>query len=163
MAGSGRKRVADLLFKGVLLVSFLVSAIPAAAEVKLLTGQTIHVPAYSHIYHGDRQQPFYLTITLSVRNTDPVHSITLVSVDYFDSNGKLLRRYVEKELKVAGLASAIFIVNESDRDGGAGASFVVVWKSQEKVTAPIAETVMIGTLSQQGISYSSRGQVVKEE
>jgi len=61
------------------------------------------------------------------------------------------------------MASAEFIVRESDRSGGLGANFVVVWKSAEKVTEPIAETVMIGTMSQQGISFTSRGRAIKEE
>ena len=106
---------------------------PAASENRLLKGQTIYVPAYSHVYHGDRQQPFQLAVTLSVRNTDLVHAITVVSVDYFDSDGKLLKHYLEKDLQLNGMASAEFIVKESDRTGGLGANFVVVWKSQEKV------------------------------
>jgi hypothetical protein len=79
----------------VLAALILAAANSAAAEIKLLKGQAVYVPAYSHIYYGDREQPFYLTVTLSIRNTDPVHPITIVSVDYFDSAGKLLKKYLE--------------------------------------------------------------------
>jgi len=146
-----------------MVVLMLFWAVPTASAERLFKGQTIYVPACSHVYHGDRQQSFYLTVTLSVRNTDPVHPITIVAVDYFDTAGKLLKQYLEKELKLDGMASAEFIVRESDRTGGLGANFVVVWKSAEKVTEPIAETVMIGTMSQQGISFTSRGRAIKEE
>jgi len=163
MLASRRKTFVGLFLQSALVALVVLAAIPAASQSRLLKGQTIYVPAYSHIYHGDRQQPFQLAVTLSVRNTDPVHAITVVSVDYFDSDGKLLKHYLDKEMTLKGMASAEFVVKDSDRTGGLGANFVVVWKSQEKVSEPIAETIMIGTLSQQGISFTSRGQAIKEE
>jgi hypothetical protein len=36
------------------------------------------------------------------------------------------------------------------------------WKSLEKVTEPIVETIMISTRTQQGISFTSRGQAIQE-
>lgn len=135
---------------------------PAASEIKLLKGQIVYVPAYSHVYHGDREQPFYLTVTLSIRNTDRVHPITIVSIDYFDSEGKLLRKYLEHEVKLGAMATAHYMVRESDKAGGSGANFIVVWKSEEKITEPIIEAIMIGTSTQQGISFTSRGQAIEE-
>jgi hypothetical protein len=147
----------------VLAALILAAANSAAAEIKLLKGQAVYVPAYSHIYYGDREQPFYLTVTLSIRNTDPVHPITIVSVDYFDSAGKLLKKYLEGEVKLAAMASTRYIVKESDKSGGSGANFMVRWKSEAKVTEPLMETIMISTSTQQGVSFTSRGQAIKEE
>jgi hypothetical protein len=135
---------------------------PAASKVILLKGQTVYVPAYSHIYHGDREHPFYLTVTLSIRNTDPSNPIAISSVDYYDSDGKLLKRYVEKEAKLGPMASTRYVVQESDKSGGSGANFIVKWKSDAKVTEPIIEAIMISTSTQQGISFSSRGQAIEE-
>ena len=50
-------------------------------------GQTVYVPAYSHVYH-QRGRPQLLTITLSVRNTDLNHEIVLASVRYYDTGGQ---------------------------------------------------------------------------
>lgn len=149
-----------LLF--ILLTTVLLFPGTASSDVKLLQGQTVYTPAYSHIYYGDRELPFYLTITLSIRNTDPAHSITLVSVDYHDSEGKRIQQYLEKEMKIGPLASTRFVVKESDKSGGSGASFLVTWKSDHKVCEPIIETIMISTSTQQGISFSSRGRPLKE-
>jgi hypothetical protein len=135
---------------------------PAASKVILLKGQTVYVPAYSHIYHGDREHPFYLTVTLSIRNTDPSNPIAISSVDYYDSDGKLLKRYVENEAKLGPMASTRYVVQESDKSGGSGANFVVKWKSDAKVTEPILEAIMISTSTQQGISFTSRGQAIEE-
>jgi hypothetical protein len=149
--------------KLVLAALLLAAANSAAAEIRLLKGQTVYVPAYSHIYYGDREQPFYLTVTLSIRNTDPVHPITIVAVDYFDSAGKLLKQYLEGEVKLGAMTSTRYVVKESDKSGGSGANFIVRWKSAAKVTEPVMETIMISTSTQQGISFTSRGQAIKED
>lgn len=136
---------------------------PAGSEVRLLKSQTVYVPAYSHIYHGDKERPFDLAVTLSIRNTDPVHSIFLVAVDYYGTDGKRIRGYQESELKLGAMSSTRYVVPESDQSGGSGANFIVRWKSDARVTEPIIETVMISTRTQQGISFTSRGQAIKED
>jgi hypothetical protein len=134
----------------------------AGLEIPVSKGQTVYVPVYSHIYSGDRERPFYLTATLSFRNTDSRHSITLVSANYHDSEGKLVTRYAESPVKVGPRASTRFVVKESDTAGGSGAYFIVQWRSDRAVNLPIIESVMIGTQTQQGISFTSRGQPIRE-
>ena len=130
---------------------------PAASR-----GQTVYVPVYSHVYGGDREQKVLLTATLSVRNTDPVHAISITSVDYYDSNGKLVRHYLQGPIALPAMAAVRYVVAESDKSGGSGASFVVKWNAVAPVPPPVIESVMIGTKMQQGISFTSRGQVVEE-
>jgi hypothetical protein len=125
-------------------------------------GQLVFTPAYSHIYIGDRERPFLLTVTLAVRNTSPSESISLTNVDYYDSEGKLLKQYLSAPVEIAKLGSARFTVPESDKAGGSGASFLVGWKSSKAVSSPIVESVMVGTGGQQGVSFTSRGEAIKE-
>ncbi len=134
-----------------------------AAQVhaqELSAGQTVYVPCYSHIYHGIKTQPVDLTVTLSVRNTDPRHAITLSGVDYYDTAGKLVRAYLTDKATLGPLATQEYIVAQVDRTGGSGANFMVRWSAAQPVSPPVVEAVMIGTSSQQGISFSSRGVVV---
>ena len=137
---------------------------PAGAEVLgRWLGQTVYVPVYSHIFAEDRyrDRPFLLTATLSVRNTDPERPFTLKSVDYYDSEGGLLQRYLEQPVTVAPLGSIHYLVPESEAKGGAGAKFLVAWEAPVAVSEPIIETVMIGTKLQQGISFISTGRAIK--
>ena len=142
--------------------AFSINSADAASERILSKGQTVYVPVYSHIYSGDREHPFYLAATLSVRNTDPKHAITILSVDYYDSKGKLLRPYLENPIILKPFATTRYIIKESDKSGGSGANFIVKWKSDAKINAPIIESIMIGTKTQQGISFISRGRVIQE-
>jgi len=129
----------------------------------LSRGQSIYVPAYSHIYSGNREQPFLLTVTLSIRNIDPRRAITVTVVDYYETQGKLLKHCLEKPIRLAPLESYRFIIPEKDTSGGSGANFIVEWTAKEKTNAPIVESIMIGTQFQQGISFTSRGQVILPE
>lgn len=128
----------------------------------LSKGQMVYVPAYSHIYIGDREQPFLLAVTLSIRNTDPSSPLTVLRVGYFDSDGKLLREYARQPVVIQPFSSTRIVIKESDASGGSGASFHVRWQADKAINQPIIETIMIGTKSQQGISFTSRGQVITE-
>ena len=134
----------------------------SADDIQLSRGQSVYVSIYSHIYGGAKARPFDLAAILSVRNTDINHPITIVSVKYYDSEGKLLKEYLNEPLELKTLASTRYIIAERDKAGGSGANFIVRWKSNQKVTLPIIESVMIGTHSGQGISFVSRGQVIEE-
>ena len=132
----------------------------AADEIALAKGQTIYVPAYSHIYVGDREQPFLLTVTLSFRNVDTRHKVTLTAVDYYDTKGRLLKKYLPQPLVLNPLESTRYVVPQQDKTGGSGANFLVEWRAEQPVNPPLVEAVMIGAASQQGISFTSRGQVI---
>mgnify|MGYP001823946537 FL=1 len=157
------------LFKFICLIAFIIFAgiwVPAdssAEEITLSRGQTVYVPIYSHIYSGVKGRPFDLAATLSIRNTNTNSPITLVSVRYYDSVGKLVEDYLNKPLQLNALVSTRYIITEDNKAGGSGANFMVIWKSDQNVNPPIIEAVMIGTHSGQGISFVSRGQVIKED
>ncbi|MBN2122880.1 MAG: DUF3124 domain-containing protein [Deltaproteobacteria bacterium] len=133
-------------------------------KTELSNGQLVYVPAYSHIYSGDRERPFLLTVTLSIRNIDPRHRINIILVDYYETQGKLLKKYIENPIILNPLESLRYVIPERDKSGGSGANFLVEWKSDTFVNPPIIESVMIGTQAQQGISFTSRGrEVLKTE
>lgn len=125
------------------------------------TGEVVYVPTYSHIYTQDGSREFDLAVTLSIRNTDPEHSITIARVRYFNSNGELVRSYVEESRVLGPLSSMAVVIEERDRTGGVGANFLVRWQADRVVSEPVIEAVMISTASTQGISFVSRGVVVR--
>ncbi len=90
----------------------------------LVAGQTIYVPIYSHIYSRGGK-PFLLEIALSVRNSDPDKEITINSVWFYDTNGKLIKNYLEKPLRFSPLATAEFLVEQRKIEGGSDANFLL--------------------------------------
>jgi len=136
------------------------SQVQANEVGKLSEGQTLYVPAYSHIYIGNKANPYRLTVTLSIRNIDPVHTITITSVDYYGTKGKLLKQYLDTPISLSSLESTRYIIKSKEDEGGSGANFIVKWSSEKRINPPIVESIMIGTQSGQGISFTSRGQVI---
>jgi len=132
----------------------------AGDDIRLSRGETVYVPAYSHIYSGNRETPFLLAVTLSIRNTDMKHPVILSTVDYYETEGKLLKKYLDKPVRLGPLESIRYVVPQKDKAGGSGANFIVVWGSEKSVNPPIIESVMIATEGQQGISFTSRGQAI---
>ena len=132
-----------------------------AEEIQLSSGQKVYIPIYSHIYSGVKARPFDLAAILSIRNTDPSNPITVFEVKYYDSEGKLIKDYIDEPVKLGALASTRYIITEADKSGGSGANYIVSWKAEKPVNPPIIEGVMIGTHSGQGISFVSRGQAIK--
>lgn len=128
----------------------------------LSSGQLLYVPVYSHIYIGDKERPFNLAVTLSIRNVDTRIGMRLTAVDYYDTEGHLVRQYLDGPKIMGPLSSIRFVVAEKDVKGGSGANFLVRWDSPSPVNLPVVETVMIGAQSGQGISFTSHAREIKE-
>lgn len=122
----------------------------------LASGQTVYVPAYSHIYSGNREVPSFLAVTLSIRNTDPNHSIRILVVNYYETEGSLVKKLVFSPLTLSAMGSTRYIIPQKDKAGGSGANFIVEWEADRKINVPIIETIMIGSRS----SFTSRGQEI---
>lgn len=127
------------------------------------SAQTLYVPVYSHIYQLNSKKTFNLTATLSFRNIDLNRLITLKKVLYYDSAGNLVKNYLSEAETLKPLASTSFVVEEDDLRGGVGANFIVVWESEEPVSSPIVEAVMISTSQQQGISFVSKARILSQK
>ena len=130
------------------------------SELTRAEGQRVYVPVYSHIYHMENEV-FDLTGTLSIRNIDEHASLYIQSVKYYDTAGKLLREYAKSPVRLPPLATLEYIIGVGDTEGGSGANFIVEWMSDRPLNDPIIECVMIGTQSQQGVSFISSGKVLE--
>ena len=133
----------------------------AAVPVHPARGQTVYVPAYSHVYH-ERGDAHLLTVTLSARNTDPEHDLVLTRVTYHDTDGAQVRSFLKRPLRLGPLGSKDFLVEREDTAGGSGANFLVEWVAAEPVSEPAFEAVMIDTRGGQGIAFVRSGIVVRE-
>jgi hypothetical protein len=124
--------------------------------IEIVEGQTVYVPIYSHIY-ADGGKPYLLEATLSIRNLDPQQSISIKSVDYFDTSGKLISVYLKDPRVLGPLETTEFLVEKRDTRGGSGANFIVVWDAEKPVYQPIIEAVMVGFSDNRSISFTSQG------
>src|SRR4051812_48932024 len=72
-----------------LLIGALASAVVfAQAAPARTTGQTLYLPIYSHIWHGETDsarapQRTLVSVAVSIRNTDPKLPIRVLSAQYY--------------------------------------------------------------------------------
>lgn len=128
----------------------------------VVAGQAVYVPIYSHIYvQGGK--PYLLEATLSIRNSDPNTNITISSVRYYDTKGKLIRSYLEKSLRLMPFSTAEFLVEQKKTEGGSGANFIVEWVSDAQVNQPVIEAVMVGIEGQTSVSFVRSGIAIEKK
>jgi hypothetical protein len=128
---------------------------------EFIVTQRVYVPVYSRFFwkHAHATQ---LAAAMSVRNIDPEAPLYVTAVSYYDSDGKMIRKYLDQTHRLDPMATAAFVISRSDSAGGFGANFVVEWGSTTEISEPIVETVMFGQAGSAGISFSSRGKVIDE-
>lgn len=124
--------------------------------------ELVYIPIYSDIYYFDARHTLSLTSTLSIRNTSFKDSIYVFSIDYYNSEGKKVRRYNDKTLLVKPMESVEFVVEDKDDSGGVGANFVLEWAAKPGSQRPYFQGIMIGTTGQQGISFTTEGIIIQQ-
>ena len=75
--------------------------------------------------------------------------------------GKKVRDYLEKPSALPPLGSVEFVIQRSDTAGGPGANFLIRWDGPANVDQPLIEAVMLGQSGNAGVSFTSRGQIVR--
>ena len=124
-------------------------AAPALAQgVVRATGQQLYLPVYSHILHGEvdragKPARMLVSVLVSVRNTDPTHAIRLTSAQYYDTEGKRIKEYVTAPRSIAPMGTYELYVPTSDDSGGSGANFLIAWKADASVNAPVVEALHV--------------------
>ncbi len=116
-----------------------------------------YLSVYSEIYSYSAVQTFQLTATVSIHNTSLTDSLFIKKADYYNTNGKLLRSYIDKPIYVKPLESIQIVIDETDEEGGTGANFIFDWAVKNQNNEPYFEAVMISTSGQQGMSFTTKG------
>ncbi|MBF0311405.1 MAG: DUF3124 domain-containing protein [Magnetococcales bacterium] len=148
-----------------LLVALTLCQTVRAEEPRLSTGQTLYVPVYSHILHGNLDSDgipskLLLSSMLSIRNINAKHHLTITGVRYYDTSGKLLTNYLKEPVTLAPMGSLEYFVEHRERRGGPGANFVVDWKAPLAVNPPITESVNAYFFGNHTLAFSSRGEEI---
>ena len=131
-------------------------------DLRIVTGQIVYVPAYSEVFFGRESENMNLAVTLAIHNTDLDAPIFVQAVQYYDTDGNVVRDYIDEAIEVSPLATTGFLVEDRDSSGGWGSNFVVEWVAEEPVYEPIIEAIMVNTRGTRGISMISLGRVLSQ-
>lgn len=167
---SSARTLGHRLLKPLLLLLLCVSMGAWAQECIDLPskGQTVYVPVYSTIHHGNldssgKADSDLMSVLVSVRNTDPKESIRVMSAPYYSTDGKLIRDYLPAPRVVPPFGTLELFVERRESQGGSGANFVVRWeaeKADKPVTPPIIEALHTRFQAGRTLGFISRGKAI---
>lgn len=115
-----------------------------------------YLSVYSQIYSETEHKVYNLTATVSMRNTNRTDTLFLDNAEFFNTEGKSIRKYVDKTIYIAPMETLEIIIEELDQEGGTGANFLFDWRISPSSTEPIFEAVMISSFGQ-GLSFTTHG------
>jgi hypothetical protein len=130
-------------------------------------GQVLYLPIYSHVWHGDldsRGEPAkaLVSISVSIRNTDPLKPIRVMSALYYDTDGRKLREYVSAPRTVQPMGTFELFIPRGDDTGGSGANFVIVWKADSPASPPIVEGFHANLPAGRSIAFTTSARPIPE-
>ncbi|MGO4919013.1 DUF3124 domain-containing protein [Maribacter spongiicola] len=116
----------------------------------------VYVPIYSDIYNQTRDTRTLLTATLSIRNTSLKDSLFVSKIDYYNTEGDLVRSYIDSPIYLTPMESIDYVIEQQDTSGGSGANFLIDWYSKKQLN-PLFQAVMVGGLGAQAFSFTTEG------
>lgn len=141
------------------LASFADAMAPLPSTPPVESGRT-YVPVYSSVMAGGGRTRIDFAVTLSIHNTSAREPLVLSRIDYFDTAGRVIQRYLAKPVAVRPYGSVQIVVAQSDIRGGLGANFVIDWEAPARIDEPAIEAVMVSSYGAQGYSFLSTGRRV---
>jgi hypothetical protein len=119
-----------------------------------------YIPVYSNIFWGEPDVVTELSVVVSIRNVDAHVPLILTTVDYYGSQGNLIRKYLDAPQRLDPMGTVELVIERRDTEGGAGANFLVDWGAESAIAEPVMESIMLGQIGTSGISFLSPGRRV---
>jgi hypothetical protein len=123
----------------------------------------VYVPIYSDIYASQQDQKILLAATLSIRNTSENDSLFISRIDYFNTEGNLVRSYIDNLISLPPMATINYVIEKEDDTGGPGANFIVELNSRNRKIKPLIQAIMVGYGGNKAFSFSTDGYSIKQD
>jgi hypothetical protein len=154
LGASGAARAADDPLAG---FADSLTAVPAALTVR----GDVYVPAYSSLRTGTGRAKLDFAVTLSIQNASESQPLALERIDYFDTAGRLVEKFLTKPVAIKPLGTIEIFITKDDVRGGGGANFMVGWAAASAIAEPVIETVMVSSIGNFSYSFVSQGRAIR--
>lgn len=125
----------------------LPAGVGAGEAAPLSSGQSLYLPIYSHLYHGEvhpktgKPSETLVSTHVSIRNTDRRTPLKIASARYYNTEGKLLREFLPAPRTIPPLGTHELYIPRSDASGGSGANFIIDWSADKPIDPPLIEAL----------------------
>lgn len=156
------KRMLIISVMSLILINVIVPFQSLAGELSM--AGIIYVPVYKSFYqsYGSTRDAYGLTSTVCLHNTDPKRVIVVLTIEHYNSNGKLLNKLIDEPTTIKPWSSREITLQYSTQPEDFGANLIVRWKSDQPANPPLVEVLMVGQVLNRGVSFLTRGYEIKE-
>ena len=133
---------------------------PAPDHKTLTVRGNVYVPAYSSIRARNDRSGALATL-LRVDNTSSSKPLVLERIEYFDTSGKLVQRYVETPIAIKPFGAIQIFIPAADNRAGPAANFILTWAGVAPMAEPLIEAVVFGKVDDVGYSFVSPGRPIR--
>ena len=151
-----------ILLGVVLLAVSLNTPDDALAGVERSSGQTVLLPFFLDIYSP---APMQYEASFSLHNADKEHPLTLMSVEYYDGDGKLTYSFLKQPAEVSPLATRSGNLTTKDLQTSMKyktGSFLIKWQAKENIVSPVIIEVVTGTGTGMANAFAVEGKVIED-
>lgn len=140
-----------------------------AEEAFLSKGQTLYLPIYSHIWHGDLvvagryPAKSQVSALVSIRNTSLKTPIRVLSARYYSTDGKLLKEYAPTPVAIGPMGTHELFIEKKEAEGGSGANFLIRWEAAAPTNPPVVQAVHADIKGHQTFTFVTSAQPVQPE
>lgn len=161
IAASGWQLATAIAIAGTLTPLFAEEILPPSK------GQTVYVPVYSEVRHGNvtstgKTDSTLLSVMVSVRNTDPNNPIRVVTANYYNSEGSAIRNSLPAPRVIPPFGTLELFVEHRENAGGSGANYAIKWDAATPVSPPTIEAFHSKFQAGFSVAFISRGRAVSE-
>ena len=143
------------------LAAFADSLTPMPMAASLTNKGLVYAPAYAALRTGSGKAKLDFAVTLSIQNASEDKPLVLFRIDYFDTSGKLVEKFLTDPVAVRPYGTVEIFVAKDDARGGTGANFIVGWAAAGTIAEPVIETVMISSAGNFSWSFVSQGRPIR--
>lgn len=137
--------------------------IKETGSVKMVKGQLLYVPIYSNLPHGQDTTKLDISAFLAIHNIDIKHKLRISQILFCNTAGKQVKDFLgKKEITLEPLETKTIYIPHEDQSG-TGANFLVEWYSNEKMVEPLIESIMVNTVANQNVSFTSSAKIIREK
>jgi hypothetical protein len=119
-----------------------------------------YLSIYSQMYSESEHRTYNLTAMVSIRNTSDQDTIYISSTNYFDTDGNLIKTYLESPIFLAPMQTIEIIIQEHDISGGTGSNFLFEWYTPQGCPEPLFEGIM-NSINARGMSFITLAKRIK--
>jgi hypothetical protein len=143
--------------------SYTIEQSTTGTRIKYLSGETVYVPIYPNVFYSKDFKAYDLIATLSIHNISLDDAITITKIDYHNTNGDLIKSYIENEsIILKPLQTVQLVIQNDNKNSTKGSDVIVEWASESAVCSPIVEATMVSASGQVGLSFITTGKVIKQ-